>query len=112
MNPITSVAPNPILDELKNLITYSIAHPNVELSNFQTMHRSLLKRYFEAKNVKINYEEQTVAMQIPVGKDQYTSITFECQDLERFLKACLRKDEKSLTFYQGLLSHYKVTHAA
>lgn len=108
----TFTAPDHLLDEVKNLISYSISH-NHDKSDFKTMHRAIIKKYFEAKNVEINYREQTVAMQIPVGKRQYTNITFECQEIERFLKACLRKDEKSLGFYQEVLNHYSdITHAA
>lgn len=108
----TTTQPDHIIDEVKNLITYSITNPDVEMNYFNIMHRAIIKKYFEAKNVKINYAEQTVEMQIPVGNRQYTSITFECQNLQRFLKACIKKDEKSLEFYQSLLTHYNVTHAA
>jgi hypothetical protein len=76
------------------------------------MHRAIIKKYFDAKNVKINYKEQTVDLKIPVGKRKYTGITFECQDLERFLKSCLKKDEKSMDFYQEILNHYNIYHAA
>ncbi|TBW30135.1 hypothetical protein [Gramella sp. KN1008] len=101
-----------IIDEVKNLISYSIINRNLEKSNFQTMHRAIIKKYFEAKHVNIDYEKQTIDMQLPVGNKRYTSITFECQDLERFLKSCLKKDEKSLFFYQSLLTHYNVISAA
>ena len=101
-----------IIDEVKNLITYSIQERNLENSGFQTMHRAIVKKYFEAKHVNINYKEQTIDMKLPVGEKKYTSITFECQDLERFLKSCLKKDEKSLFFYQSLLTHYDVISAA
>lgn len=103
--------PEQIIDEVKNLISYSISSRDID-STFKTMHRAIIKKYFEAKDVKINYQEHTVDMKIPVGKRQYSSITFECQDIERFIKSCLKKDEKSCEFYQNLLSHYKVTHAA
>ncbi len=101
-----------IIDEVKNLITYSIQERNLENSGFQTMHRAIVKKYFEAKHVNIDYKEQTIDMKLPVGEKKYTSITFECQDLERFLKSCLKKDEKSLFFYQSLLTHYNVISAA
>lgn len=32
-----------ILDEVKNLISYSVAHLDRENSNFQTMHRAIIK---------------------------------------------------------------------
>ena len=109
MNTITTPE---LIDEIKNLISYSITNRHLENSNFQTMHRAIIKKYFEAKHVNINYENQTIDMQLPVGDKKYTSITFECQDLERFLKSCLKKDEKSLFFYQSLLNHYNVISAA
>lgn len=107
----TITPPDQIIEEVKNLISYTISNRE-EDSDFKTMHRAIIKKYFEAKNVKINYQDHTVDLKIPVGKRQYSSITFECQDIERFIKSCLRKDEKSCEFYQSLLSHYKVTHAA
>ena len=72
----------------------------------------IIKKYFDAKNVQINYKEHTVDLQIPVGKRKYTGITFECQDLERFLKSCLKTDEKSISFYHEALNHYNIHHAA
>ena len=111
MNYITN--PKATLDEVKSLISYSIFHlDSEENANYSIMHRAIIKKYFEAKNVRIDYEKQTVDLQIPVGKRKYTGITFECQDLERFLKSCLKKDEKSMDFYQEILNHYNIYHAA
>lgn len=101
-----------ILDEVKNLISYSVQNKSEENSSFKTMHRAIIKKYFEAKHVNIDYEKQTIDLKLPVGERKYTSITFECQELERFLKSCLKKDEKSVFFYQNLLSQYKVISAA
>ncbi|MCB7482364.1 hypothetical protein [Christiangramia sediminis] len=101
-----------ILDEVKNLISYSIINKAEENSNFQTMHRAIVKKYFDAKHVNINYQDETIDLQLPVGQKKYTNITFECQDLERFLRSCLKKDEKSLFFYQNILNHYNITTAA
>lgn len=109
MNTITTPE---IIDEVRNLISYSISHREMENSNFQTMHRAIIKKYFEAKHVNIDYDRQTIDMKLPVGQKKYTSITFECQDLERFLKSCLKKDEKSVFFYQNILSHYNIISAA
>ncbi len=101
-----------IIDQVKNLISYSIINKNIEKSNFQMFHQALVKRYFEAKHVQIDYQEQTIDLKLPVGQNKYTQITFECQDIERFLKSCLKKDDKSIFFYQSLLNHYEVTSAA
>ena len=109
MNRITSPE---ILDEVKNLISYSITNKDTDKSNFQMMHRAIVKKYFEAKHVNIDYQQQTIDLKLPVGEKKYTNITFECQDIERFLKSCLKKDEKSIFFYQSLLNHYNVISAA
>lgn len=109
MNRITTPE---ILDEVKNLISYSITNQGEENSNFQTMHRAIVKKYFDAKHVNINYKDETIDLKLPVGQKKYTNITFECQDLERFLRSCLKKDEKSLFFYQNILNHYNITTAA
>ncbi|MBE7640756.1 MULTISPECIES: hypothetical protein [Salegentibacter] len=107
--------PNPdtTLDDFKSLISHSIFHLKSEKnSNYTILHRAIIKKYFDAKNVQINYKKHTVDLQIPVGKRKYTGITFECQDLERFLKSCLKKDKKSILFYQEALSHYNIYRAA
>ncbi len=101
-----------IIDEVKNLISYSIINENKEKTDFQMMHRAIVKKYFDAKHVTIDYEAETIDLKLPVGKKKYTSITFECQNIERFLKSCLKKDEKSIFFYQTLLVHYNVISAA
>jgi hypothetical protein len=101
-----------ILDEVKNLISYSIVNKDLDESNFQTMHRAIVKKYFEAKQVSINYADHSIDLKLPVGENKYTNITFECQDIERFLKSCLKKDDKSLFFYQSLLNQYNVISAA
>jgi len=108
--------PPEILDEVKNLISYSITDDNIrnehEDFNFQIMHRAIIKKYFDAKHVKINYQDATVELQLPIGQKKYTSITFECQNIERFLRSCLKKDEKSIFFYQNILTHYNINTAA
>lgn len=109
MNTITTPE---ILDEVKNLISYSIVSKNLESSNFQLMHRAIVKKYFDAKHVNIDYKNESIDLKLPVGQKKYTSITFECQNLERFLRSCLKKDEKSIFFYQNLLSHYNIVTAA
>lgn len=101
-----------VLEDVKNLISYSITNPDVENSKFESLHKAIIKKYFEAKKVKINYKEQTVDLQLPVSKDNYIPITFECLDLNSFIQSCLKKDEQSLDFYQNLLSHYNIVSAA
>jgi len=101
-----------ILEDVKNLISYSITNPEVDNSKFESLHKAIIKKYFDAKNIKINYLEQTIEINLPVSKDEYTPITFECLDLDSFIQSCLKTDEKSLYFYQNLLTHYNIVSAA
>ena len=101
-----------ILEDVKNLISYSITNQDVDNSKFESLHKAILKRYFDAKNVKINYIDQTVDLNLPISKGKSTPITFECLDLNSFLQSCLKSDENSLYFYQNLLTHYNIVSAA
>jgi len=101
-----------IIDEVKNLVSYSIAHPEVGNSKFENLHRSIIKRYFDARNIKIDYKAQTIDLELPMSNSKYTKITFECLDLSGFLQSCLRSDEASLYFYKNLIAHHEIMSAA
>lgn len=101
-----------ILEDVKNLISYSITNQDIDNSKFRSFHKAIIKRYFDAKKVKINYVNQTVDINLPISKDKFTPITFECLDLNSFIQSCLKKDENSLYFYQNLLTHYNIVSAA
>ncbi|HET8885690.1 MAG TPA: hypothetical protein VFM70_04985 [Salinimicrobium sp.] len=100
-----------VIKEVKDLISYSIQSEGGN-SKYQKMHCDILEKYFEAKNIKINYSEKTVDLQLPITGNQYTNITFECLDLDGFLQSCLKKDQKSLYYYQNLLSQFNTVNAA
>lgn len=103
---------NVILEDVKNLISYSITNPDVDNFKFESLHKAIIKRYFDAKNVSINYIDQTVDINLPVSKGKYTPITFECLNLDSFIQSCLKTDQNSLYFYQNLLTHYNIVSAA
>jgi hypothetical protein len=94
-----------IIDEVKNLISYSISNPEVENAKFEDLHKSIIKKYFEARDIKID-------LKLPMSNSKYTNITFECLELSGFLQSCIRSDEESLYFYQNLLAHYDIMSAA
>lgn len=113
MNVIMSKPPqSAIIDEVKNLISFSITNPEVENAKFEDLHRSIIKRYFDARDIKIDYKAQTIDLKLPMSNSKYTHITFECLDLSGFLQSCIRSDEESLYFYQNLLAHYDIMSAA
>jgi len=104
--------PSAIIDEVKNLISYSIINPEIENAKFESMHKSIIKKYFDARDIKIDYKAQTIDLKLPMSNNKYTAITFECLDLSEFLKSCIKLDEESLYFYQELLTHYDIMSAA
>ncbi len=101
-----------IIDEVKKIISYSLTCPDVEHEKFEDLHRSIIKKYFDAIDIKIDYKAQTIDLKLPISNSTYTQLTFECLDLSGFLQSCLRSDEGSLYFYQNLLGHYEIMSAA
>lgn len=111
MNNFTPIAPETITEEVKNLILYSFSNSEEDKSEFKKFHKKIIQIYFNAKKVRIDYQAQTVDLQLPMTNKEYTGITFECLDLCGFLKSCIKCDEKSLYFYQELLSHNNIVAA-
>jgi len=109
---MSTTTPTAIIDEVKNLISYSLTYPEIENAKFEDLHRSIIQRYFDAKDIKIDYKAQTIDLKLPMSNNKYTNITFECLDLSGFLLSCIKSDEASLSFYQNLLAHYDIMHAA
>lgn len=109
---MSNFTPDPIIDEVKNLISYSINNKDADDQKFENLHCALLEKYFDAKDVRINYSSKTIDLKLPMSNSKYTGITFECLDLDNFLQACLKNDKESLHFYQNLLSNYNVVSAA
>ncbi len=109
---MSNFTPEVIIDEVKNLISYSLISNDVDTQKFESLHSAVLKKYFEAKDIKINYLTQTIDLKLPISNNNYTGITFECLDLNNFLQSCLKSDEQSLFFYQNLLTHYNIVVAA
>lgn len=110
---MNNFTPDLVIEEVKNLIAYSIANSDEDRLKFEELHRNILTKYFDAKNIQIDYKAQTIDLQLPMSNKQYTGITFECLDLCGFLQSCLKSDENSLFYYQGLMAENEhVIHAA
>jgi hypothetical protein len=109
---MTTFQPSVILDEVKNLVSNSCNNSAGLGSSFSSLHKGIIKLYFEAKKVEIDYEKSIVTAEIPVSALEYTTVSFECQDLERFLNSCIKKDKRSLMFYQNVLAYYSLQEVA
>ena len=111
-NHMTTSQPSVIIEELKSLIIYSCNEGQQTGSSFLSLHKGLVKVYFEARNVDIDYETQKVKADLPITPTQYTKVSFDCQNLERFLKSCIKNDRKSLLYYQNVLAYYSYLKVA
>lgn len=109
---MNNFTPEIILDEVKNLISYSISNKAEDTEKFESFHRDVIKKYFDARDIQINYLAKTIDLKLPISNNNFTAITFECLDLNNFLQSLIKKDEQSLFFYQSLLTHFNVEVAA
>lgn len=109
---MNNFTPEIIIEEVKNLISYSINNQDEERAKFEELHKNILTKYFDARNITIDYSAQTIDLQLHMSNKHYTGITFECLDLCGFLQSCLKSDEQSLIFYQSLMADNQQVNAA
>lgn len=106
-----------ILLEIENLISESCPETKVPLK-FENLHVALLKKYYNAANVSIDYHRRRVQMDIVMDDQQYDpkavntdlptlSANLWFRNLCDFLKSCLDRDTRSLAFYASLLKSYQ-----
>ena len=60
--------PDLIIEEVKNLISYSIINKDVDEQKFESLHSAVLKKYFDARDIKINYQDQTIDLNLSFVK--------------------------------------------
>ena len=108
-----------ILMELQNLISQSFA-PGNSIKGFENLHKQILKRHYNAKNVSIDYHRQRVKMDLILeGKEYDTVITagqlstipanFYFEDIGDFLISCLSDDVHNMNFYKELINSVAAT---
>ena len=109
---MTTFQPAEILESFKNFIHNSCTDCSSTNTIYNSLHKGIIKMYFQARNVEIDYENKVIKAEIPVSDKEYTSVSFECLDLERFLTSCIKKDKRSLNFYQSALNYYSFSRVA
>lgn len=111
-----------ILMELENLI--SLSCKNVARSKkYEQLHIAILKKYYNATDVTIDYHRHRIEMDIVMDDTVYnpkrantylptlhTNLLFN--SLKNFLRSCIEQDDKSIGFYAQLLNTFtsKETH--
>lgn len=105
-----------ILMELENLITRSCANQKVT-DKFEKLHIALLKKYYNAADVSIDYHRKRIKLDIVMDDSCYdpkkvnlylpmlhANLLFK--NLKEFLASCIERDSKSMGFYAGLLRSF------
>ncbi|MBQ4913701.1 hypothetical protein J8L85_04585 [Maribacter sp. MMG018] len=103
-----------ILMEFESLISQSCNNPR-KTKKYRQLHVALLKKYYNAANVSIDYHRHRIKMDIIMDDTTYkagkininlpvlhTDLIFN--NLKTFLRSCIEKDDKSLGFYAQLLN--------
>ncbi|WP_289644229.1 hypothetical protein [Maribacter aestuarii] len=105
-----------ILMELENLI--SLSCKNAQRSKkYEQLHIALLKKYYNATEVSIDYHRHRIEMDIVMDDKVYnpkevntylptlhTNLLFH--NLKKFLRSCIEKDDRSIGFYAQLLNSF------
>ncbi|SNR26589.1 hypothetical protein SAMN04488009_0524 [Maribacter sedimenticola] len=105
-----------VLVELEKLISLSCKNPTAS-KRYQQLHIALLKKYYNATNVTIDYHRHRIQMEVIQDESVYdpkrvntylptiyTNLLFK--NLRSFLATCIEKDNKSVGFYSQLLKMF------
>lgn len=101
-----------IMNEMKNLITYSCSESNGQGTGFENLHTAILKKHFNAKDVKIDYDNKTINMNMfvehSVKKSKYLNVDMKFKDIYTFLMGCLDYEQQDFLFYRNILTFYSI----
>lgn len=102
--------------ETEKLISQSCGSSTVDKKSAD-LHKLLLKKYYNAAEVHIDYDRHRINMDVIISEEDYDPKTVNValatvpvnmffKNLCDFLKSCLEKDVKSLAFYARILLQY------
>lgn len=102
--------------ELESLISRSCAKGKMT-KNFQNLHKVIVKKHYNAADVSIDYHRKRIEMDIVMDDRDYdpkkvnlcvptlhANLLFK--NLREFLTSCIDRDNRSLSFYAGILRSY------
>ena len=102
---MTTHQPSQLIEEFKNFV-HSSCVDCTQIESYSSLHKGIIKMYFGARRVEIDYKNKIVKAEIPVSDFEYTTVSFECQEIDRFLASCVKTDQRSLNFYKNSLHYY------
>lgn len=98
------------LKRLHNLIEHSTDFRFRHRAHFKQLHVALIKEFFNASSALIDIENNQIFLGIDeLQKGAEVSITFD--NLEKFLKSCIRNTPECIAFYSNLLHYYTSKNA-
>ena len=108
-----------VLVELEKLISKSCRNPTGS-KKYEQLHIALLKKYYNATNVYIDYHRHRIQMEVIQDESVYdpkkvntylptiyTNLLFK--SLQKFLSSCVDEDTKSIGFYAQLINAFGKT---
>lgn len=102
-----------ILQEMKHLLRYSCKESAIENNYFESLHVAILKKHFNAGDVKIDYVSRTIHLSMCVdenpgffGRKSFVDVEMKFRNIYEFLEDCLEDDNRDLSFYKNILSFY------
>ncbi|RRQ49745.1 hypothetical protein DZC72_03910 [Maribacter algicola] len=106
-----------IIMELERLIAQSCGDER-KCRKFTQLHVALLKKYYNAAYVSIDYHRRRIKMDVLMDDASYSPgkinlnlpvlhINLLFGNLKTFLRACIDRDQKSLGFYAQLLNNFR-----
>lgn len=117
-----SILKTRILTEVEKIISGSSAKGKMT-RKIQDFHEAIIKKHYNAADVKIDYHRRRIKMDIVMDDEAYNpkkpninlktlhmNLIFE--NIHAFLKSCIEKDTKSLAFYAKLIQGFSNTTTA
>ncbi len=106
-----------ILSEIESLVAQSFPKQKVP-QNVEKLHVALVKKYYNAADVSIDYHRRRIEMDIVMDDQAYDPYKVNTnlptlhanlwfRNLGDFMRSCLDRDNKSLAFYASLLKSYQ-----
>ncbi|WP_405211055.1 hypothetical protein [Dokdonia sp. Asnod2-E02] len=101
-----------ILKELNTLIDYSCEPHTAQPVDFSSLHKALIKKYFQAENVSFDLENQMVLLEVMVdlsiNETAQVQVPVDYARFNDFLKSCIEDNHSSLRYYKNMLTYYHV----
>jgi len=105
-----------ILIELNLLISES-THPALA-EKFESLHTAILKKYYNATDVCIDYHRSRITLAIVTDDKEYNPEGINTHlpilpanifvaNMEQFLKSCIEDTNRNIPFYAQLVKEYK-----